>query len=213
MTIQDMVLFAVSLLAMFSPPAAIGSAAALLSGAPVKTQRRIAWLVARNYAIAMILSITLGHAALSLLGIEVAAVTVTGAAALLHQGWPLMTRGGKAEEAPHRDPQAAETIDWMSLATVPLTFPLTIGGGTIAVVITASGRYPTGLDLAVLSGISIGMAGVVAVTFLLAGPFGSRMGAGAMDVLARISGIILLSLGVQLAVGGLRELFLKHHVI
>jgi multiple antibiotic resistance protein len=213
MTIQDMVLFAVSLLAMFSPPAAIGSAAALLSGAPVKAQRRVAWLVARNYAIAMILSITLGHAALSFLGIEVAALTVTGAAALMHQGWPLMTRGGKAEEAPQRDPQAAETINWMSLTTVPLTFPLTIGGGTIAVVITASGRFPTGLDLAILSGISIGMAGIVAITFLLAGPFGSRMGAGAMDVLARISGIILLSLGVQLAVGGLRELFLKHHVI
>ncbi len=213
MTIQDMVIFAVSLLAMFSPPAAIGSAAALLRGAPMKTQRRIAWLVARNYAIAMILSITLGHAALSLLGIEVAAVHCHGrrrpAASRLaaDDPWRQSRRGA------HRDPQVAETIDWMSLATVPLTFPLTIGGGTIAVVITASGRYPTGLDLAVLSGISIGMAVIVAITFLLAGPFGSRMGAGAMDVLARISGIILLSLGVQLAVGGLRELFLKHHVI
>jgi small neutral amino acid transporter SnatA (MarC family) len=49
-------------------------------------------------------------------------------------------------------------------------------------------------------------------TFLLAGPFGDRVSAGVMDVLARVSGIILLSLGVQLGVGGLKDLILEYQL-
>jgi multiple antibiotic resistance protein len=204
-TLAEGVLFAVSLLAMFSPPATIGPAATILQGAPPEAQRRVAWLVARNYAVIMVLTVVLGHTVLSALGISTAALTVTGGAALLHQGWPLMTRAGKAED---RTPAANTPRDasWEALAAVPLTFPVTVGGGTIAVVISASGRHPTPVDLAVLSLICVVMALPVALTFLLAGPVTSRLGSGAMDAVTRVSGIILFALGTQLMVRGLRDL-------
>jgi multiple antibiotic resistance protein len=206
-TVGNMVLFAISLLAMFSPPATLGPAASILRDAPPKAQRRVALLVARNYAVIMVLMLALGHAALSLLGISTAALTVTGGAALLHQGWPLMTRAGKAAD---RQPQdtVAPNQEWDSLAAVPLTFPITIGGGTIAVAVAASGRYPTTADLAILSGICLLMTIPVGLTFLLAGPITSRLGAGAIDTITRISGIILVALGIQLCAGGLKELML-----
>jgi len=205
MTPTDMVLVAVSLIAMFSPPATIGSAASILAYAPREAIKRVAWLVARNYAIVMIVAIAIGHEILSLLGIATSALTVTGGAALLHQGWPLMTRGSKAEQP---DPTEAQTLptNWESLAAVPLTFPITIGGGTIAVAVATSGRYPTLPDTAVLIGISLLVAAIVGITFLLVAPIEVRLGAAAMDIVTRGSGIILVALGAQLFVHGLIDL-------
>lgn len=205
-TPDEMALFAVSLLAMFSPPATLGPAATILQRAPRSAQRRVAWLIARNYAVVMVLTVVLGHVVLQALGISTAALTVTGGAALLHQGWPLMTRAGKAAD---RDVPADVQTEgaWEALAAVPLTFPITIGGGTIAVAVSASGRYPTPPDLAVLAGICLALAVPVGLTFLFAARVTGRLSAGAMDAITRISGIILFALGVQLTVGGLHDLY------
>src|SRR6478736_9327692 len=97
-TLSQLLLFAISLLAMFSPLATLGPAASLLGEAPPAVQRRVALLVARNYVAVTVLTVLLGNLLLGALGISTAALVVTGGAALLHQGWPLMTRAGKAAD-------------------------------------------------------------------------------------------------------------------
>jgi multiple antibiotic resistance protein len=196
----------VSLLAMFSPPATLGPAAAVLRYAPREVLRRVAWRIARGYALVMLLTVWAGQYFLLLLGISSGALVATGGIALLYQGLPLMTRGAKAEGAEQRVQQAAGSVNWDELAIVPLLFPLTIGGGTIAVAIAAGGRYPTWADLGVLSLTIAAMVPVVAGTFLAAGPVASRLSAGAQDVLARVSGIVLVALALQLLVEGLAQL-------
>jgi hypothetical protein len=80
----------------------------------------VAWLVARNYATVMIVTISFGHGVLFLgMGIATSALTVTGGAALLHQGWPLMTRGGKAEQSEPTTKPISPT-NWESLSALPL---------------------------------------------------------------------------------------------
>jgi multiple antibiotic resistance protein len=78
---------------------------------------------------------------------------------------------------------------------------------TVAVAIAAGGRYPTWRDLGVLSLVIAAMVPVVAATFLAAGPVTTRLSAGAQDVLARLSGIILVALALQLLVEGFTRLF------
>ncbi|MFO1148109.1 MAG: MarC family protein [Alsobacter sp.] len=204
-----MALFAISLLALFSPPATLGPAASILAGAPAKAQKRVAFLVARNYALILVVALLLGHALLRLLGITTAALTLTGGAALVHQGWPLMTRGDKAAD---RSAAGGDALDrnWDQISAVPLTFPITIGGGTIAVAVSASGRYPTLPDLAVLATICLSLSLAVYLTFRLAGPVTSRLGEGAMDAITRASGIVLVALGAQLSVAGLVGLTLSN---
>lgn len=202
MTLNDILLVGLGLLAMFSPPATIGPAAAILASAPAAAQRRVAWLVARNYAVVVVVVLVLGTAILKMLGIATDSVTLTGGVALLHQGWPLMTRGAKAEQPAAADTDNHPGPNWDALAAVPLTFPITVGGGTVAVVLAAAGRYPTPLDLLLLVLITLAVACVVAVTFLLVEPVSQRLHGGAKDVLVRVSGIILMALGAQLAVEG-----------
>ncbi len=207
---QAIVVFA-SLLAMFSPPAVFGTATAILLDAPREVHRRLAWEIARNYALVLLLAIWLGRYLLQILGISPDALAATGGVALLYQGLPLMTRGVKlerarVEECGDRARAIGDAARWNQLAVVPLLFPVTIGGGTIAVVIAVGERYPTLSDQFVLSGIILAMVPVVACTFLAAGPLSGRLSTGAQDVLARFSGILLVALAMQLLVDGLAGL-------
>jgi multiple antibiotic resistance protein len=195
----------VTFLAMFSPPATMAAAAMMLGGASREVLRRLAWRVARGYALVMLGTVWLGHYLLTALGIATAALTATGGAALLHQGWPLMTRGIKAEQSEPRV-QTPDAAQWDDLAIVPLLFPLTIGGGTIAVAISEAGRHQSVEGLLLVSGVVVAMVPVIVLTFLAAGTLRGRLSAGALDALARVSGIVLVALAVQLLVTGLAEL-------
>lgn len=206
LTISELLLFAISLLAMFSPLATLGPAAALLGEAPQPVQRQIALLVARNYVAVTVLTVLLGEVLLTALGISTAALTLTGGAALLHQGWPLMTRAGKAED--RNLPAQGAPADWTELAAVPLTFPITIGGGTIAVVIGAASHFSTWWDLAAVAGVCVAMGIPVFLTITFAGRLVHRLSSGAIDTVNRLSGIVLFALGAQLAVKGLHGLYL-----
>jgi multiple antibiotic resistance protein len=204
-TTSELLLFAISLLAMFSPLATLGPAAALLGEAPSAAQRAVALLVARNYVAVTVLTVLLGNLVLGALGISTAALTFTGGAALLHQGWPLMTRAGKATD---REVAVMPTpAVWDSLAAVPLTFPITIGGGTIAVVISAASRAADFVDLAAVAAVCILMGVPVFLTIYFAGRLVRRLSSGAVDTVNRLSGIILFGLGIQLAVKGLLGLY------
>jgi multiple antibiotic resistance protein len=201
----EFLLIFVTFLSMFSPPATLAAAATMLGGASRDVLRRLAWRVARGYALVMLVTVWLGHYLLTALGIATAALAATGGAALLHQGWPLMTRGIKAEQSEPRV-QSPDAGAWDDLAIVPLLFPLTIGGGTIAVAITEAGRHQSVEGLLLVSGVVLAMVPVIVLTFLAAGTLRGRLSAGALDVLARVSGIVLVALAVQLLVHGLADL-------
>lgn len=204
-TTSELLLFAISLLAMFSPLATLGPAAAYLGDAPPAIQRRVSLLIARNYVVVTLVTVLLGDVVLKALGISAAALTVTGGAALLHQGWPLMTRAGKAAD---REVAATANLGaWEDMAAVPLTFPITIGGGTIAVVVSAATRYSNLPDLAAVAVICVLMAIPVFLTFYFAGRLVRHLSSGAVDAVNRVSGIILFALGAQLTVKGLHGLY------
>lgn len=203
-SLSELLLFGISLLAMFSPLATLGPAASLLGDAPAEVQRRVAFSVARNYVAVTLLTVLLGSLVLSALGISTAALILTGGAALIHQGWPLMTRAGKAAD---REVQVMPgSGNWEGMAAVPLTFPITIGGGTIAVVVSAATRYAAPWDLAALAAVCLLMAVPVFLTFSFAGRLVRHLSSGAIDAVNRVSGIILFALGAQLAVKGLAGL-------
>lgn len=108
-------------------PATITAATILLGQTPPHTLRQLAWKVALEYVAVMLVAIWIGNYLLMALGLNAHALTATGGAALLFQGWPLMTKGTKAEPARMVvTPDARPNVQDMVL--VPLLFPLTIGG-------------------------------------------------------------------------------------
>lgn len=205
--VVEFLLLYVTFLSMFSPPATMTAASSMLGDVSPLILKRIAWKVAFGYLIVMMIAIWLGNWLLKALGLDTNALTITGGAALFFQGWPLMTKGTKAEQGRALMDLSVDRLSQISI--VPLLFPLSVGGGTIAVGISLAARNSGWLDLLGLSLVIVLMVPTIALTFLAIRPLHSRLSAGAQDIMARVSGIILVTLALQLLITGIVKLVLK----
>ena len=95
---------------------------------------------------------------------------------------------------------------WKALAVVPLAIPGTVGAGTITTVIIQASTFANARDLLVISGVSLGIALVMWVTFHSAGPIARKLGPIGMNIISRVMGILVTATAFGLlgrGIGGL----------
>jgi multiple antibiotic resistance protein len=191
----------------------LGSAPIFLSMSadlPTLARRHLSRQVAWNSFLLLAAAMLVGSHVLRLFGISVPIVRVGGGLLVIANGWRLLNadEAPKPANPPVKDAWEREVA---RRAFYPLTFPLTVGPGSISIAITlgagVSSRATTGVvDL--LSDV-VGVA-VVAVTVYLSYRFASRLisllgDTGAM-VFLRLSSFILLCVGVSIMWGGIADL-------
>jgi multiple antibiotic resistance protein len=206
---DQLTIFFASLFTIFSPFARIGGIATISSVYPRPAQRRMAAQVAFNYTVVMLASVWIGPPLLGLLGLTVPSLTATGGIALLLTAGPMMLQGEEHDDVDVEE--SAGAGDWRSVIVVPLSFPLSVGGATAAIAIAIAAQYPATGDRLRISLVVFLMALVVGVTHYVSPLIANRFReSGSMDILTRVSGIILSAIAVQLlfkgAVGLLTDL-------
>jgi len=191
----------------------LGSAPIFLSMSadlPTMARRQLSRQVAWNSFLLLAAAMLVGSHVLRLFGISVPIVRVGGGLLVIANGWRLLN----AEDAPSGDKPAVKDAwerEVARRAFYPLTFPLTVGPGSISIAITlgagVSSRATTGVTdfLTDLVGVAI-----VALAVYLSYRFASRLisflgDTGAM-VFLRLSSFILLCVGVSIMWGGIAEL-------
>lgn len=214
MPFSELLVLFVSLFTIFSPPAMIGPIAAIAGKFPRPRQRRIAGKVALGYVVVLIVSAWVGQWLLSILGITVGGLIVAGGLALFLVGLPLMIKGNKGEtnqmEVLKEEESASEE---KNVLVVPLIFPMAVGGATAAIVIAQASQWNTLGDLLSISGVCLLMGFFIFLTYYFAGPIAKRLRPHSLDILGRISGIILVAIAAQLLVNGILELIANPGII
>jgi multiple antibiotic resistance protein len=102
---------------------------------PLAAQRHLAWVVARNALALLVAAMLAGSYVLAFFGISIPIVRVAGGLVLLAAGWESL-HVGDVHDAP---PTMVAEVWWRETARrgfYPLTFPLTVGPGSISVAIT-----------------------------------------------------------------------------
>ena len=66
-------------------------------------------------------------------------------------------------------------MDWRTVVIMPLLFPLSVGGSTIALLIAESAMFDRAADLAAISGVCVLFAAVVGLTNFASGPLDARL--------------------------------------
>ncbi len=202
----EYLLFFITLLTLFSPPAAIAAFASLTERFAADIQKKVAKRVARNYIIVMVISITIGEYILLALGITTPALMVTGGLAVFIAGIPMMTYGQKlATVAKEDDYQAVPRSEWEQVVAVPMTFPMAVGGATIAIAVSTASMTSAPIDYGILLLITLLMAAIVYGITLAAGNLAQKLG-GSIDVLTRVSGIIIVAISIQILARGISGL-------
>ncbi len=160
-----------------------------------------------NLAVAIILwtSLFLGDAILRLFGISIDSFRIAGGILVVTIAMSMIS--GKLGEDKQNKQEKSETAIRESVGVVPLALPLMAGPGAISSTIVWSTRYHSWLNLL---GFSLAIAIFAFCCWLLfrAAPLMVRvLGQTGINVITRIMGLLLMALGIEFVVTGIKTIF------
>jgi multiple antibiotic resistance protein len=182
---------------------------ALTAGASAETRRRLA-LGASMIGAAVLVAFALGGNRLfALLQVGLPAFRTAGGILLLrlsadmllarHSGLSSITRGEEREAAHHAD-----------IAVFPLAIPLIAGPGSMTAVVLLMGRAGDAADAAMVVAAIGAVVGLTLAAMLAADRLVRLLGLTGINVIARVSGILLAALAMQFVLDGLGQSGLFH---
>ncbi len=206
MDFSQYLLFFITLLTLLSPPAAIAVFSTVTDRFPKNINKKVALRVTRNYILVMLISITIGEYILAGLGLSAPALMITGGIAAFVAGMPMMTTGQKLDVTFRGgDYESVPRADWETVVAVPLTFPMVIGGATIAIAISTANQTNSVMDYGVLIAIVLLVAVIIYVMIITANRAAQLLG-GSLDILTRMTGIILIAIAIEILHAGITGL-------
>ena len=200
-----------ALIPITNPPGNAPIFLSLTAGMGDAERAAMARRVTINCFALLIVATFVGTYILQFFDISLPVVRVAGGLLVAATAWRLLTaEGGDASDAPNTTMQktAAEVA---GRAFYPLSFPLTVGPGSISIAITLGASLPSRGAPAVSSsaGLIVGIT-VVCIAIWLAYRFAPRfvrlLGESGTAVFLRLSAFILLCIGVQICWDGASEL-------
>lgn len=172
-------------------------------------RRGLALKVALNSLLLILGSMFMGSHVLEFFGIGLPVVRIGGGLIVTAFGWRLLNSEPSPDAAHAKAAATAAAPD----SFYPLTMPLTVGPGSIAVAIGLGSQLPKGLNPeALVQFASAALLGAVAiaVTIFLCYRFAQRLvtllGASGTQVVMRLSAFILVCIGIQILWSGWSEL-------
>lgn len=158
------------------------------------------------YAIAILLVFFLGGSALiKFFGISIDGIRIAGGLVITRFGFGQLN---PRSSATHPADEHAEAMAKEDIAFSPLAMPLMAGPGAIAAVMTASSTlHGRGIPLHFVGVASVCLVGVLCGVILrYADSLMNKLGVTGARALTKIMGFLLLCMGVQLVIDGVRGL-------
>ncbi len=204
---DEVLLLFLALVGLYSPVAAVSSYMPLLQPFGTKAHLRLAVGLFVNVAVITVVTILVGEPLLELLGLTTAALSATGGISLMIAAVPMMLgKVSSPAEQPALDGVNAAPPSWQSVVFMPLTFPLTIGGATIGILVgfRADVRGTGGVTLLVVAALVYAL--VTGLCVGIAGKVGRRLSERARVLIDRIAGILLVAIAATLLASGFTRL-------
>jgi MarC family membrane protein len=205
--LRDVVLFTTTLLAIVNPI----SSAVLFATMSGRFGRVIQGRMANQSALAVLIVLLVcawaGRLLLYVLGISVPMLQAAGGLILLLYGIRMvMVDEMKLTAVEQVSAEEVPEEHWKALAVVPLAIPGTVGAGSITTVVIQATAYSKPGDLAIITGVCVGTALIMWLTFRSAGPIANRLGPIGLNIVTRVMGILVSATAFGLlgkGIGGL----------
>jgi multiple antibiotic resistance protein len=210
-TIKNILLIVGALFPIVNPIGGSPIFLAFTSNFTTESRKLLAWRVALNSFILLVVSFTIGTHLLSLLGISIPVVQVGGGLVVISTGWAMLTQSDEDDVKTGAVREHAGSPDIFSKAFYPLTLPLTVGPGSISVAITLGANEPRhfGANLLSIFSAVIGsliIAASIYICYGFADRLAALLGRNGMNVLLRLYAFLLVCIGVQILWNGAKIL-------
>jgi multiple antibiotic resistance protein len=213
---RTVLLIVAGLFPIINPPAAGFIVLSLVPHATRDELNELARRVAINSFVVLLASLSIGAYVLSFFGISIPVLRVAGGIVIALAGWNLLQAPADEEpEAQGETPKQVHSPGLRSKAFFPLTLPMTVGPGSIAVAIAlGTGSPRNGLAPVHLAGVGVALVILCASIYLclrFAGNLEKLLGASGTQVAMRLFAFVIFCIGVQLFWLGLAELLGSVH--
>ena len=157
-------------------------------------------------------TLILGPTLLKIFGISLSFIKISGGLLLAITGWQMLSSNKDSSE------DKIKSIKTLRKAVFfPITFPVTVGAGSIAIVTALASSYnnPEFPMTIMFLNYTGGILAIAVDMFLVAICYGyseeifSRLGETGTEVITRISAFILIAIGFQVAWGGLQHIIIE----
>jgi multiple antibiotic resistance protein len=211
-----------ALVPLINPPGSALEFLSIVGLGNLKPYKTLARKISVNMFLFLAVAGLAGPYVLEFFGISIEILQLMGGLVLVAMGWSMLNKQeDKRDSAEPGIRQAAELCAanyWDSRAFYPLTFPITVGPGSLAVILTLSGAAK-GLALTdrlfAFAGLflSLVLMSVLIYLFYAYAPRAAKwIPAGAAQGVMRIVAFLLLCIGGQIAWHGLEALLKSVHV-
>jgi multiple antibiotic resistance protein len=197
--------FLIALFAILTPFAAIPIFLGMTEGRTRDQRNAIAQSAVLTVATVLISSVFLGDAVLTVLGTSLASFRVGGGIVLLLIALSLLNASVSAVK--HTEQEADEAGQRSAIGVVPLGLPLLAGPGSISAVIIEAQRGHGWEHFAILVGCILAVCAGLLATLRLAVPIGNKLGQTGLNIMNRLTGLLLAAVAVEIIAAGLRALF------
>ncbi len=209
--IKEVLLVFAALLPIVNPLGMAPIFAEMTLGYSDKIRRTVASRVALNGIALLVASLLIGSYILQFFGISLAAVQVGGGLVVTLAGWQILNKRTGLEDKQVESASSSQEI--LSQAFYPITMPLTVGPGSIAVALTLGSNLHEESHLqlivtaltAIVGILFVGLAIFLCYWFSeglqrLLGPTGT-------SILLRLSAFIVVCIGIQIMFNGLQAFY------
>jgi len=209
--IRNVLLIFAALLPIVNPLGMAPIFAEMTLGYPESVRRTVALRVAINGIALLVASLFIGSYILQFFGISLAAVQIGGGLVVTFAGWQILNR--KNDLTDRQIESSPDNQEILSQAFYPLTMPLTVGPGSIAVALTLGSNLHEETHLQLIVSALTAVIGIVAigVTIFLCYWFSEGLerllGPTGTSILIRLSAFIVLCIGIQIMFNGLEDFY------
>ncbi|MCB9480312.1 MAG: YchE family NAAT transporter [Desulfobacteraceae bacterium] len=155
----------------------------------------------------LFISLVSGEAILKIFGISMASFRVAGGILILLMAFSMLQAKVSPAKQTQEEAEILESNIKENIAVVPLGIPLMAGPGAISTVILYAQKHETFSHYAVLLGIILSIALISWSVLRIAPAIASRLGQTGINIITRIMGLLMASIGIEFMANGLKMLF------
>jgi multiple antibiotic resistance protein len=209
--IRNVLLVFAALLPIVNPLGMAPIFAEMTLGYDAGIRRTVAMRVAINGVVLLVASLFIGSYILQFFGISLAAVQVGGGLVVTVAGWQILNRPGDQKGGQLQAPPSRERI--LSQAFYPLTMPLTVGPGCIAVALTLGSNIHEETHLQLIVSALAAVIGIllIGITIFLCYRYSDKLerlfGLLGSNIVIRLSAFILVCIGIQIMFNGMHDFY------
>lgn len=209
--VKNVLLVFAALLPIVNPLGMAPIFAEMTLGYGTSIRRTVAMRVAVNGVVLLVASLFIGSYILQFFDISLAAVQLGGGLVVTVAGWQVLNRRGDLKDSPLASQPSRERI--LSQAFYPLTMPLTVGPGSIAVALTLGSNIHEETHLQLIVSALAAVLGIllIGLTIFLCYRFSDKLerflGPSGTGIVIRLSAFILVCIGIQIMFNGLEDFY------